>query len=129
MVFLISVIFVLQYHLVKFISDLTDVEVASAIARWTRMNETTEAEALAIQQKFAEHKALGYYTYQPFSILDFKQAKDWLLERKTALRTCDALHLAYAARLDAVLVTADKKLGQAAGDFGVRYQLLIARLH
>ncbi|MEN8216830.1 MAG: hypothetical protein ABFS56_10740 [Pseudomonadota bacterium] len=41
----------------------------------------------------------------------------------------DALHLAYAARLDAVLVTADKKLGQAAGDFGVRYQLLIARLH
>jgi predicted nucleic acid-binding protein len=112
-----------------FINDLTEVEFASAVARWVRMNEATEAEALAIQHKFAEHKVLGYYTYQPLSISDFKQAKDWLLQRKTALRTLDALHLAFAARMKAVLVTAEKHLGQAAKEFGVRYQLLIARTH
>jgi len=112
-----------------FINDLTDVEIASAIARWRRMDEMSESDALAIQQKFTEHKILGYYTYQPILFDDFKQATDWLLQRKTALRTCDALHLAYTARLGAVLVTADKKLGQAAKEFGVDYQLLIPRTH
>jgi len=79
-----------------------------------------------IQKTFAEDIAFGFYSYHPLTFEDFKQAKDWLLQRKTALRTCDALHLAYAARLDAVLVTADKKLAQAAKEFGICYQLLVA---
>ncbi len=68
-----------------FINDLTNVEVASAIARWRRMNEMSETDASAIQQKFTEHKILGYYTYQPISCNDFKQATDWLLQRKKFL--------------------------------------------
>lgn len=107
-----------------FISDLTEVEMASAIARWARKDEISETEAWAIQQKFAEHKALGYYSYQSFSIQDFKQAKYWLLQRKTALRTSDALHLAFGSRMGAVLVTTDKKLAEAADEFGILYKLL-----
>jgi len=112
-----------------FINNLIEVEVASAIARWRRMNEISETDALAIQQKFTEHKILGYYTCQPISCDDFKQATDWLLQRKTALRTCDALHLAFATRIGAVLVTADKKLGQAAKELGADYQLLVSSTH
>lgn len=109
-----------------FVSDLSEVEVASAIARWRRMSEISEEDALVIQKTFAEDIAFGFYSYHPLTFDDFQQAKDWLLQRKTALRTCDALHLAYAARLDAVLVTADKKLAQAAKEFGISYQLLVA---
>jgi uncharacterized protein len=112
-----------------FINDLTDLELASAIAHWVRHDEITEKDAFAIQQKFLEHKALGYYTYQPIFFYDFKKATDWLLQRKISLRTCDAVHLAYAARMGAVLVTADQILGEAAKELNIAYQLLIPRTH
>ncbi|RKZ49310.1 MAG: VapC toxin family PIN domain ribonuclease [Candidatus Parabeggiatoa sp. nov. 3] len=112
-----------------FINDLTELEFASAIAHWVQRHEITEADAFAIQQKFLEHKALGYYTYQPIFFYDFKQATDWLSERKIFLRTCDAIHLAYAARMGAVLVTADQILGQAANELNIECQLLIPRTH
>jgi predicted nucleic acid-binding protein len=92
-----------------FISHLTEVEFASVLASLKRMNEISEADALALQKKFVNHIAFGYYTLEFVSIHDFKQATNWLLSRQTTLHTLDALHLACATRANAILVTADKQ--------------------
>jgi predicted nucleic acid-binding protein len=49
----------------------------------------------------------------------YKQARDWLLERKSPLRTLDALNLAVAHASNARLMTADAILASAARKHGV----------
>ena len=107
-----------------FISRLTEVEVFSALARWQRMGELTEEETARIQAQFEEHLAQGFYGILPLSESVFQQAKHWLSNRNTALRTLDALHLACAYCVGVKLVTADDKLSQAAQTFGINCQYL-----
>jgi hypothetical protein len=45
-----------------FISDLTEVEVSSALSRWCRMRELDENQAQNIENKFAEHLTQGLFT-------------------------------------------------------------------
>lgn len=107
-----------------FISHLTEVEVFSALARWQRMEELGTEEIKYIQIQFETHLAENYYIVHPVSEPIFKQAKQWLSIRRTALRTLDALHLSCACNIGAKLVSADDKLIQAAKFFAVNHQYL-----
>ena len=76
------------------ISDLTRVEMASAIARWTRMNEIDEPQAALIENTFNQDLQSGLYLLRGLVSSHYHQAEKWLSTRKTALRTLDALHIA-----------------------------------
>jgi uncharacterized protein len=102
------------------ISSLTMVEVASALARWVRMNELSDSEANLIELTFKDDIKKGFFIKQPLSATSFKQAEQWLLARNTALRTLDALHLACAWSQKAILVTSDNILSESAKILGIR---------
>jgi uncharacterized protein len=102
------------------ISDLTRLEFASALARWSRMGELSESQAHRVERAFDDDVAAGRYTVNVLGPANVEQARRWLLRRTTSLRTLDALHVACAAAVDATLVTLDASLGTAAAGLGVR---------
>ena len=101
------------------ISALVDVEMASALSRLVRMGQLREEEAARIHNAFAADVQRGCYRYLPMDAAVFGQATQWLLERASAVRALDALHLARAALAEARLVTVDKVLAEAAQVHGV----------
>ena len=101
------------------ISDLTRLEFASALARWVRMGELFEPQAQRVERTFDDDVAAGRFTVRTLVPHDVERARRWLLQRTTPLRTLDALQLAGAAAVDAVLVTLDASLEQAATALGV----------
>jgi predicted nucleic acid-binding protein len=102
------------------ISLLSELEVASALARWVRLRELSEAQANQVENAFrADLRAGRFRVLEPMAG-DYARAVDWLLGRKTALRVLDALHMACALRHDAELVTADTGMLRAARHFGVQ---------
>ncbi len=101
------------------ISSLTKVEFASAIARWVRMGELTEAEASLIESTFNSDINAGLFRSQSISPKHFNQAKKWISSRNNALRTLDALHLAASWSSDAEMITCDKILHQSAELLGI----------
>lgn len=106
------------------LSPLVRVEIASAIARWSRMGEITESQARRIESALENDIVAGRYQPVLISVEVFDQALRWLSSRKTNLRTLDALHLAAAARQECCLLTADRPLAMAASAFGVDCQIL-----
>jgi len=101
------------------ISMLVDVEIASALSRLVRMGEFSDQNAAKVQNAFASDVEKGCFHYLALDAAVFQQAQRWLLERKTALRALDALHLACAALAEARFVTADRALAAAAQAHGV----------
>ncbi|WP_024329628.1 type II toxin-antitoxin system VapC family toxin [Thioalkalivibrio sp. ALR17-21] len=101
------------------VSHLTRVEVASALARWVRMGELSEAQANRIESPFLEDLRAGRFVRVSLDPEVFERACHWLLTRRSSLRTLDALHLAAAEICGAELVTLDRPLVQAARLFGV----------
>ena len=108
------------------ISPLVEVEFASVLSRLRRMKELDEASALAIQAALEEDAANGCFERALVSLEAFHLAREWLLSRKSALRTLDALHLAAASLANAKLVTADETLMKAAQRFGIPSMLIRA---
>jgi uncharacterized protein len=106
------------------ISNLTRVEFASAIARWLRMNELTEAEAGLIESTFTNDIKSGLFIGHSISPKQFNQAEKWILARKTSLRTLDALHLASSWSSEAEMITCDKILHQSAKQLGISSHLI-----
>lgn len=102
------------------ISHLTELEFASALGRWTRTSELDEPQANSIESAFHEDLGAGRFQRIELAAPHYQRANHWLLARKTALRTLDALHLAAAESSDAMLITLDEALLQAARWFGVR---------
>ena len=102
------------------ISSLTAVEFASALARWVRVNEISDADATRIYAAFLGDIDDGCYQIIPLVSAHYHQATAWLLSRKSALRTLDALHLACAAKREVPLATFDRSLLSAAARCGVR---------
>ena len=102
------------------VSDLTKVEFASALARLVRMAELSEEQASLIESTFSRDIDSGLYLRKPLTAGHYIQAEKWLSDRKTALRTLDALHLACCRQLDAKLITCDSVLHQAADISGVK---------
>lgn len=101
------------------ISHLTEVEVASALARWVRMGELSEPEANCIESAFHDDVSHGRYLLRPVESFHFERATYWISMRKTSLRTLDALHLACAEYSRACLITEDDALLHAARFFGL----------
>ena len=106
------------------ISPLGEVEFASVLARLVRMGEMAETHASTIQAAFAEDIAQGRYRLIEQTTQHYRLARDWLLSRKTGLRTLDALHLATASLSQSRLVTADATLADAARKLGIPVQWL-----
>lgn len=106
------------------VSLLTQVEVASALARWVRTAELESQHAQEIERTFTEDLRLGVFDVVSLEDAHYWQAREWLSTRDTALRTLDALHLACAAGHSAEIVTADGALAEAANRFGCCARLL-----
>jgi len=101
------------------ISDLTEVELLSAIARKARLGELTEGEARRVVARFLTHLEAHLYMRHPLERRHFTLAREWIGRFATPLRTLDALHLAVAAIDDLRLVTADRVLARSATELGL----------
>jgi uncharacterized protein len=106
------------------VSALTEVEVASTLARWVRMGELTEVEAHGVETAFAEDLLQGEFERTELELQHYWRAREWLSERSTPLRTLDALHLACAAETGLPMITADHTLATAAQTLGHPVHLL-----
>lgn len=106
------------------ISDLTRIEVVSAIARWVRMEEITETQAILLENTFHHDFSAGFFVSHPLTRAHYQQAEKWLSARKTSLRTLDALHLSSCWSLQARLITCDSIMHQAAITLGLESRLL-----
>lgn len=106
------------------VSELTLVEMASAIARWTRMNEIDEPQAALIENTFEQDVHSGLYLVRPIEFTHYRRAEKWISARKTALRTMDALHLACCWSVRAKLITCDTIMHKAAVMLGLESVVL-----
>ena len=91
------------------------------------MNEVNNEQAQKIEQAFAEDIHSSVFETLPMKERDYWQAVQWLQQRKTALRTLDALHLAACKGAGLLLVTADQSFAQAADMLGIDCQILVAQ--
>ena len=106
------------------ISQLTDVELTSALARKIREKALSEEDGKAVLDVFRTHIDENSYTYLPIQPKHFSTAMDWIAQFNTPLRTLDALHLAIASKSKAPLLTADIKLAESAKELGVEVTLI-----
>lgn len=100
------------------ISDFAAAEVASALSRLVRMALLTDADASA---RLADFDAWRAAVSSPVDIAvsDARLAYIFVRRFDLGLRAPDALHLAIARRLDATLVTLDRRMATAARELGV----------
>ncbi len=102
----------------RLISDFAAAEVASGLSRLVRTGLLTAAEAAA---RLADFEAWRAATSSPVEVhpADVRLAYAYVRRFDLMLRAPDALHLAIARRLDATLVTLDRRLEHAAQQFGI----------
>jgi hypothetical protein len=100
------------------VGDFAAVEVASALSRLVRMTMLAEADASA---RLADFEAWRGAMTLPVEIgaSDARLAYVYIRRFDLRLRASDALHLAVARRLDATLLTLDRRLSAAANELGV----------
>lgn len=114
----------LAQHEPVLLSRLSELEVASALARWVRLRELEEGQAGRVENAFREDRRAGRFQVVELGPQDYSRAREWLLARKTPLRVLDALHLACAARHDARLVTGDAVMADAGELLGLDVERL-----
>jgi predicted nucleic acid-binding protein len=108
------------------ISDLTLVELTSAVSRKIREKTLSREEGARILTQFETHLEEGYYRVLPVRTRDYRVARSWLAQLQGTLRTLDALHLAVAESSGASTLTADKRLAAEAQALGLSVKLLAA---
>jgi predicted nucleic acid-binding protein len=101
------------------VSDLTEVELRSALSRKVRLGELSMASATHIVSGFSSHLEEGLYTRVPLMRRHYELAAEWLGRFTLALRTLDALHLAVAASEGFRVATADAAFAQSARALGI----------
>jgi hypothetical protein len=102
----------------RLISECAAAEVASGLSRLVRMRALSEAEAVARLTDFEAWRATTA-TAVDVVTTDVRLAYAFVRRFDLGLRALDALHLAIARRLDATLVTLDRRLSRAAGELGI----------
>jgi hypothetical protein len=100
------------------ISDFAAAEVAAALSRLVRMALLSAADASA---RLADFDAWRAAMSLPVDIgaSDARLAYIYARRFDLGLRAPDALHLATARRLDATLITLDRRLAAAAQEMGI----------
>ncbi len=106
------------------VSDLTEVELISALSRKTREGELSKRDAARIAAQFATHLDEKLYTRLPIERRHYQMAKEWIGLFAMSLRTLDALHLAAAISAGARLVTSDRRLAGSAKKLGIDFRYL-----
>jgi len=106
------------------ISELTLVELTSAISRKIREQTLSREEGARILTQIETHVEEGYYHIMPVRPRDYRVARAWLGRLQGTLRTLDALHLAVAESDEASMLTADKRLAAEARSLGIPVKLL-----
>ncbi len=102
------------------ISDLTEVELVSAVSQKIRASELGLREAGRIVGQFLAHLEGDLYHRLPLERRHYKLARDWMAQLTTPLRSLDALHLAVAAVEGLPFATADRALARSGTDLGLR---------
>ncbi len=114
----------IRTHSCPVVSDLTEVELRSALSRKVRLGELSTTSATQISSRFFGHLEEGLYTRVPLERRHYEMAGDWLGRFTLMLRTLDALHLAVAASGTLRLVTADAALARSAKALGIETRWL-----
>lgn len=107
------------------VSNLTEVEFYSALAKKIRVGGLMRPAAQRVVDEFDTHLRTGVYLRSVVTEAVFQRALDFLKGFATPLRSLDALHLACCAASALVLVTADTALAGCAAHFGVPCELLL----
>jgi predicted nucleic acid-binding protein len=102
------------------VSDLTEVEIASALARRRRLGELTSAEAQRILSTFEAHLAQGVYQRIELGPTHLRAAGALVWTASVNVLALDAIHVAIAQTEQLRLVTADQKMAAAAQNAGVQ---------
>jgi predicted nucleic acid-binding protein len=108
----------------RLISDLTRVELASALGRRVREESLSREDAACVIEQFQSHLAEGLYDVVALTSEHYSLAFDYLAQMTVPLRALDAIHCAAAFTSTASLVTADRSLARCAAKFGIRVELL-----
>src|SRR6516164_1573011 len=106
----------------RLISDFAAAEVASAISRLLRMRLLTEEEGSTRLADFDAWRAAAT-SAADMHAADARLAYVYVRRFDFGLRAPDALHLAIARRLDAALVTLDRRMAAAAKELGVAVEV------
>jgi predicted nucleic acid-binding protein len=110
----------LEAQLKPAVSDLTEVELFSAVARKVRMEDLSSADGNRILSKYLSHLGDGLFRIIHLESQHWRIARGWIGLFNTSLRTLDALHLAIASAGDFTLITSDQRLLMAADTLGVK---------
>jgi predicted nucleic acid-binding protein len=105
------------------ISDWVVTEFSAALSLKVRSRQITETNRAAALGTFARWTEESFGLL-PVSSLHFRTAARFADQHASGLRAGDALHIAICADHGAMLCTLDRRLGEAAPDFGVRAVLL-----
>jgi uncharacterized protein len=100
------------------VSDFAAAEVASALSRLVRMGRLQANDGAACLTDFDVWRA-AMTTVAEIHASDVRVAGVYVRRFDLGLRAPDALHLAIARRLDATLVTLDRRLASAAREMGI----------
>jgi len=106
------------------ISNLTGLELASAVSRKIREENLSRTDGYKIMAEFQSHADRNLFIVIPVQPLHYQIAKDWITRFTTPLRTLDALHLAVAFSNNLTILTSDRKLGDSARSLEVAFMFL-----
>ena len=96
------------------ISNLTELELFSAISRKIREGNIDRKDGSRIIAKFLAHLDDLFYDRLPIESHHYTLSRDWIGRFTSPLRSLDAIHLAVASLSGSTLITADKGLAKSA---------------
>ena len=106
------------------ISNLTELELFSALSRKVREKRIKPVDAGQVGARFLAHLESELFTRVPVETGHYRLARDWLGLFNTSLRSLDALHLAVASIEGLTVATADVGLAKATRALGLDVLLL-----
>ena len=96
------------------ISNLTELELFSAISRKIREGNMHREDGSRVISKFLAHLDDFFYARLLIESHHYTLARDWIGQFTSPLRSLDAIHLAIASSSGSTLITADEGLAKSA---------------